>query len=184
MSLRLTPAHSFSYALCDFLLLRRPDLAQVYALGDQFLQHLAYQVFVDLVRINLGRAEQGAQTRLVLYGSRRQNRAGGRRSWRLAAPRASVVAASSGVSALIATSLTSSPITWRAQSVIAASTRYAHLSQTQRLDLCKHALVILTALLAPSQLRQNIISGLVLGSICRLLFITLPSLRIPSHIVV
>jgi hypothetical protein len=193
MAFRLPPPHSLSNALGNLLLLRWPNLAEVDALRHQLLEHLAHEVLIDVLGVDLGRAEQRPQAGLVLDGAWGQHsaRRRGASRGRLPASRAPIPATGARVSARLPAPLAPPALSRRLQSLGVPSptpARYARLAQTQGLRRRQHPLLVvvvaLVALFAPSQLRQHIVPRFVFRPV-RLFFVfTLPALGVVAHVVV
>lgn len=168
LALCLSPAHRLCDALRNLLLLGHANLAQVYALGDQLLQHLAHQLLVNVLRVELGCAEQRPQARLVLDCPRRH---GG------AARRLPLVSTRARLSAPVAAPLPPPALPRQPQAGTAPAC-YASLAQTQLLHLLEHPAFGLVTLVPAPQLGQHIVAGRELGAVCLLLLRALAPLRV------
>jgi hypothetical protein len=158
MSLCLASAHGFGYPLSDFLFLSSADLVQVDALGHELFQHLAHQIFVDVVGIEVRGAQQRAQAGLVLNGAGWHDGPGGGGAGRMLAGRASWVASPTRVTACVAAAL--SP---------RCGLYNARVPQAPLLGRLEHALLGVgmgvVALLTAPELGQDIVAGRVPGAV-------------------
>jgi hypothetical protein len=177
MSLCLPASHSFGYPLGDLLFLCSANLVQVHALRHQLLQHLAHEILVDILGVEVRGTQQGAQTGLVFDGAGRYDGSRGRCAGWLLAGRAPVVARAARLSAAVAASLPP-PALSRGLQAGPAAARDAHVPQAQLLGLVEHALVGVVALIAPPELGQHIVARLVPVAVCLFLFGALAALGV------